>query len=482
MGILSKYPFWFPVRKFDDPVGLHKNFRHLEDFLRVIDHGSAQHADITVAPSDAYDSSGADYFLSGTNDHILMQTIIDIAKTDNLWVHVLSGTVNVAAVIDVGSGQFRLSGNGMGNTIWSAQSWAGASYVFRGEEAGGEIFYANDFTIAGNSNVDSGYFSGTNGGTCRWDRIEVKNTNAAGILYDRTATSAGWYNECLIHDNQVGIVFDREDSAQITNCTVQSNTAQGIRAGGTNVVSMRIIGNVIISNGSGIESSGAVQEANDCIIIGNVIRNNNSESIALDGSGHIIIGNVLEGNGTNAPSATGVIMGNNVGNTATYLDHADLGAVTSDQHHTEAHTVASHSDTTATGAELETLTDASNADALHTHSEHVNFSEAGILATKTGTMRWYPPYNVTLTDVAIMVGTAPTGATLIVDVNKNGTTIFTTQSNRPTIAISGFHDVSGTPEVTALTGDTDYLTWDIDQIGSTVPGYDLVIQIRFVAA
>lgn len=34
----------------------------------------------------------------------------------------------------------------------------------------------------------------------------------------------------------------------------------------------------------------------------------------------------------------------------------------------DAHTIASHSDTTATGAELETLTDGSNADALHTHS------------------------------------------------------------------------------------------------------------------
>ena len=36
-------------------------------------------------------------------------------------------------------------------------------------------------------------------------------------------------------------------------------------------------------------------------------------------------------------------------------------------HHTEAHTAASHSDTTATGAELNTLTDGSNADSLHDH-------------------------------------------------------------------------------------------------------------------
>jgi len=36
--------------------------------------------------------------------------------------------------------------------------------------------------------------------------------------------------------------------------------------------------------------------------------------------------------------------------------------------HDEAHIIASHNDTTATGAELETLTNGSNADALHTHT------------------------------------------------------------------------------------------------------------------
>jgi len=41
--------------------------------------------------------------------------------------------------------------------------------------------------------------------------------------------------------------------------------------------------------------------------------------------------------------------------------HAALG----DEHHVEAHTVASHSDTTGTGPELDNLTDGTNADALH---------------------------------------------------------------------------------------------------------------------
>ena len=59
------------------------------------------------------------------------------------------------------------------------------------------------------------------------------------------------------------------------------------------------------------------------------------------------------------------------GATITGLNHSSISNVTSDQHHAEAHTVASHSDTGATGAELDTLTDTSDADALHGH-DHVN--------------------------------------------------------------------------------------------------------------
>ena len=43
--------------------------------------------------------------------------------------------------------------------------------------------------------------------------------------------------------------------------------------------------------------------------------------------------------------------------------------------HTEAHSVASHDDTTATGTELETLTDGSDADALHNHPSDLTPAE-----------------------------------------------------------------------------------------------------------
>ncbi len=54
--------------------------------------------------------------------------------------------------------------------------------------------------------------------------------------------------------------------------------------------------------------------------------------------------------------------------------HAHGTGYLPDAHHTQAHTIASHSDTTATGAELETLTDTSDADALHTHDLKANVS------------------------------------------------------------------------------------------------------------
>ena len=50
--------------------------------------------------------------------------------------------------------------------------------------------------------------------------------------------------------------------------------------------------------------------------------------------------------------------------------HASTTGRTTDDHHAQVHTIVSH-DTTATGAELDTLTDNSVADALHRHSELV---------------------------------------------------------------------------------------------------------------
>lgn len=88
---------------------------------------------------------------------------------------------------------------------------------------------------------------------------------------------------------------------------------------------------------------------------------------------------------------------------------------------------------------------------------------------------WRP---ITILNVTAQLTTAPTGAAAIFDVNLSGTTIFTTQANRPTVAIGALQDLASVPDVTAGPAG-GYLTVDVDQIGSTVAGADAVILIEY---
>lgn len=110
--------------------------------------------------------------------------------------------------------------------------------------------------------------------------------------------------------------------------------------------------------------------------------------------------------------------------------------------------------------------------------ENCPFSQQGTLSVKTGTSR-YPVKGGTfqIQTIAAMVNTAPTGAAVIVDVNKNGTTIYGTQANRPNINAGSTSASVGAHTATTVT-DGDYLTVDIDQVGSTVTGSDLVVVVR----
>jgi threonine aldolase len=108
----------------------------------------------------------------------------------------------------------------------------------------------------------------------------------------------------------------------------------------------------------------------------------------------------------------------------------------------------------------------------------LTFSQTGTLAVAAGTLAFVAPFAMTVVGVRAHVGTAPTGASLIVDVHQDGTTIFTTQGNRPTIAASGTTSGEETPDVTAIAED-DELTVDIDQVGSTIAGADLTVVISY---
>lgn len=88
-----------------------------------------------------------------------------------------------------------------------------------------------------------------------------------------------------------------------------------------------------------------------------------------------------------------------------------------------------------------------------------------------------PPGNWTLVSVRGIIVTVNTGAAVVADVNKNGTTMYSTQGNRLSIPVSTSSVVtSTTPDVTSLTGG-DVISADVDSVGSTVKGSDLSIAV-----
>jgi hypothetical protein len=117
----------------------------------------------------------------------------------------------------------------------------------------------------------------------------------------------------------------------------------------------------------------------------------------------------------------------------------------------------------------------SGSDALAT------FGFPGVVAVTTGVARFIMPSAGTIVGAVCSVNTAPTGQALICDINMNGTTIFTTQGNRPQIASSAFASTLAVPNITAFSA-FDYFTVDVDQVGSGAAGADLVLNLRYVLA
>ncbi len=106
------------------------------------------------------------------------------------------------------------------------------------------------------------------------------------------------------------------------------------------------------------------------------------------------------------------------------------------------------------------------------------FTAIGVLTTGTSVAPTLIAHRaLTIVKAYAEVKTAPTGAVLILDLNKNGSTIWATQGNRVQIAAGATSGTETSFDTTTL-AEGDLLTLDIDQIGSTVSGADLTIMLR----
>ena len=108
--------------------------------------------------------------------------------------------------------------------------------------------------------------------------------------------------------------------------------------------------------------------------------------------------------------------------------------------------------------------------------------ETTALATGTAKVTFRLPYAMTLTAVRASVTTAPTGSTLVVDVNEGGTSVLSTK-----LSIDATEKTSTTAATAAVISDSALaddaeITVDIDQIGATIAGAGLKLWLIGVRA
>ena len=105
--------------------------------------------------------------------------------------------------------------------------------------------------------------------------------------------------------------------------------------------------------------------------------------------------------------------------------------------------------------------------------------EESDLETGTNKAVFQMPYAFTITDIRATVGTAPTGSTLVVDINKSGSSILTTKLS---IDVSENTSTSVATAHVIASGDTTFadgaiVAFDIDQIGSSTAGAGLKVAL-----
>ncbi len=128
----------------------------------------------------------------------------------------------------------------------------------------------------------------------------------------------------------------------------------------------------------------------------------------------------------------------------------------------------------------------------------IQHSVSGALTAAAGALQYPLPVAADLVRVQAYAATAPVGANVLVDVNKNGTTVWPTQSQRLTItagqsagvvnpaldANNGVNQIAPTVTQTppiATFAQGDRVSVDVDQIGSGTAGSNLVVVLEFKA-
>jgi len=102
------------------------------------------------------------------------------------------------------------------------------------------------------------------------------------------------------------------------------------------------------------------------------------------------------------------------------------------------------------------------------------FGWDGLLVAGVGSMRWYTSSAKTLKTVRTSVGTPSSSGVVDVDALMDASTVFTTTTNRPEIAESGYVSSAETPDVVAFAAGS-YIQIEIVDAGTGAEDLTVVI-------
>lgn len=420
--------------------------------------------DVVVAASDTKLRDSADLVCSGIDDvGTIEQAIARLRSDGGGWIHFLEGTYHIDRPILFGfttaTRHVKISGAGVDVTNFRIPNGtdAGIAVLWLHDATGGVNRYTmSDFSIDGNkaNGADANalvHVEIASENHVYAENLRIHSGAGNGWDYARSA-GAGWHHNVIVegcgghgmvgsgsHIKSFGCLYRNNGGVGYTEafgsthslvaCEVTGNGGDGLDCSGLGGVGELNLSLCLISGngGHGIDWLAALAGTDKVVVVGNRILNNTGQSVICR-PGSVVASNIIAGNGTDQPT---VDSGGNV-----------IG-----------------------GVETPPII-----------PQTVNFSWPGDAAVTSGTFKWVAPKAGRFISGRLVCGESPVGLDLIVDVNSNGSTIYTTQTNRPRVVdadADGVGDLQ-TPDVTTFVAG-DYVTVDIDQIGSTTPGADLTV-------
>jgi parallel beta-helix repeat protein len=431
---------------------------------------------VVVAALDAstFSLGRADYFCNGVEDDKIIQAALDQLPASGGRIRLTEGTFKFGATgLTLPPSNVTLEGLGMGVTILLAT--VVISSMIKNDDNVGQSRYQRiqDLTIDGDDKAVYGILAPQ---ACQVfmevDRVGIFDCTSNGVNLARPA--GYWrFRRCVFSGNNGNGVSGREAGQEYMDCTFSNNTGAGVgiqqdgnghimgcqfsNNGGAGIASGNAIsqgfGNFIITNNIFSGNGGCavhIQDGDDNLIANNIFESNAGGSVCI-GAGafgtsndNFVVGNIQDGGGT--------FISVSAGSSAHQTSNVINGVL-------EAGPVFESKFTTTTST----------------------FHQGGVLTTGVGTFKLPWTTSGTITGVRAAAGIAPVGADIIVDVNKNGTSIFSAL-NQPRVPAGSTVGAEATTIASPNLVSGDYLTVDIDQIGSSTPGTDLVVVVEWRVA